>query len=236
VSSQFEASGGDPLTELFFEVSRTMGSDAVRQSPGDTATGPAAYETGSPLNSFYSGMSVSPIPVRDQINQRLMEAHEKWLSGGYDIEQVWEADAIANSINELEGVEVLQSADHIGHNNARCAHYAFGEYFGEEWAMPDEELDISIWNNTTSFLREKGYEPVAEPSEGDVVLYSFEDPRANGLEWVEHFAVLEEDGRAVSRFGQGPVVRHSLHAVPTMYGEKIYFFRKVRANSKQSQI
>jgi hypothetical protein len=230
--SSYEASGGDRLTDLIIEISETMGGTAVRPLLEPSAPGAEEFNTGSTLNSLRSGMTIDASPLRDAISDRILSAHVKWRGSWFDVEEVWQADAIANSIHELPGVEVLQSADHIGNNNNRCAHYVFGERFGEGWAMPDEELENEIWNDAAAFLRDKGYESVTDPEPGDVVVYSTEDPGPHGLEWIEHFAILEDNGLAVSRFGQGPVVRHPIEAVPNQYGNKVYFFRKATVGSE----
>jgi hypothetical protein len=225
MTNHYEASGGDQLTELLLEIARTMGSEATKAT-AVAATEAQARAVGSDFEGLRSGMYIDPAPVRDAMNARLGEAFGLWRDNGLKPERAGIANAMANSVGELPGVEVLEGANFATNDANRCGNYVLGERLGEDWASPGKETDETLWTDTTAFLRTKGYVLVAEPAAGDMIVYSSEEPGPDGPTWTDHFAILEEDGRATSRLGLGPLVRHDIGAVPSIYGDQVYFFRK----------
>ena len=223
--NHYEISGSDQITDLFLEIARTMGAEVTQAAVGMTP-GPQEETVASGFEGVHSGMRIDSTTVRKAMDTRLGDAYGLWRDNGLEPARAGSANAMANAVGQLPGIELLQGADFAGNDTNRCGNYVLGERLGEDWASPGKETDEALWTDTTAFLREKGYVLVAEPSPGDMIVYSSEEPEADGPTWADHFAILEEDGRATSRLGLGPLVRHEIGTVPSIYGDRVYFFRK----------
>jgi hypothetical protein len=228
MNDQFERPHGDAITNLLWEVAQTMGGQVIRAT--NTVTGEFPARTPAVFQNLHSGMRIDPAPNRAAINTRLGDAYGLWRAEGLRPEHTRQANAMADSVGDLPGVEVLEGANFAANDTNRCGNYVLGERLGEDWAAPGLETDEALWTDTTAFLCSRGYAPVDDPAPGDVIVYSSEEPGADGhTTWADHFAMLEEDGRATSRLGLGPLVKHDIPAVPSIYGDRVFFFRKERS-------
>ena len=61
---------------------------------------------------------------------------------------------------------------------------------------------------------------VQSPQTGDIIVYFKKDqPEAT------HVGRYQEDGKIISKWGLGPVVKHEIDHVPSMYGNTVLFFK-----------
>ncbi len=61
------------------------------------------------------------------------------------------------------------------------------------------------------------------PSKGDLVLYR--NPRAG--EEFTHAGVVQSDGSVVSKWSWGPLIRHKMLDVPSFYGSRVTFVKRI---------
>lgn len=148
------------------------------------------------------------------------------------------------SISALRGFAVRDEAKEGG-DKYRGGEYVFGTVMGEPWASTETGLPKEFWRDTTGFLAERGYFEISgKPKPGDIVGYALESlaplyPTSAEVVWdmerirsrpfYEHFGILAEDNRVVSKFTVGPVYSHEMDQVPTHWGETVYFLRKFSA-------
>jgi hypothetical protein len=179
------------------------------------------------LDRLYSGMELPDSAERTLLEEKLKDAYYEGYGGGPV--QMANADRIANSVAEVAGIEMVREGDYErDYDNNRCGHFAFGEQKGEQWAAPGVELPHEIWLETIPFLRERGYQIVDKPTAGDIAAYTHAPPDfiKEDRGKFYHFGVVEPDGRILSKFTQGPVVKHPVDTVPVSYGRAVYFMRK----------
>jgi acetolactate synthase regulatory subunit len=126
----------------------------------------------------------------------------------------------------LERDEITQAMrDHLGHEDdpERCVAHAFDTMQQESWAKSKIELK-KVWRNPNRLITEHGYQPVTDtPMAGDLAMYGFS---TDGAASVNHYGVLQEDGKIRSKFTTGPVVDHELHLIPYPFGDEVRFLRK----------
>lgn len=150
-----------------------------------------------------------------------------------------------NALSNIEGIEVHEIIDGAG-DRFRGGEYVFGYVLQEPWASTKEGLPREFWRNAKGFLAEHDYFIVeGEPRAGDIVGYALDDlyslcptsaEVANDMmsrrssPYFEHFGLLTDDGRVLSKFSTGPVLNHDLDKIPTHWGSSAYFFRKQPKN------
>lgn len=114
------------------------------------------------------------------------------------VDTLFEQDPL--SVTEIEGIELVQRNEERP-DDEDCFRYTFGE--------SDEE--------TIHDLIEGGHRSIPVP---DSVAFYFHD----GI--LAHVGRVAEDGKIISKWGEGPVFKHRPHLVPTYYGRiegyKIY--------------
>ena len=173
---------------------------------------------------------VGYIEEREILDRKIGNAYSTWYTSYGRAADIAKANAIARSVVEIPGIELIEPGDYATDYHNRCLQYAFGTCKGEPWAMPNEDDSEhrDLWAHPLGFLQAKGYELVTVPLAGDIVAYtqSDEDDLREGYGSFDHFGILQDDGRVVSKFAQGPVVRHPIELVPTGFGDKVYYFRK----------
>jgi hypothetical protein len=143
------------------------------------------------------------------------------------------SNAVKTAIEQLgaiRGITILQTGDFDAEVNYRCAEYAFGTHQGEPWATKGFTVQTTpaLWQDPMWFLSSQGYRPTLTPRPGDVVAYGGIKP--NGATWLEHFGIYQPHAHAeeavVSKFGQGPIVRHLIDLVSPLWGDQYWFFRR----------
>ncbi|MDB5175253.1 MAG: hypothetical protein JWM81_111 [Candidatus Saccharibacteria bacterium] len=185
----------------------------------------------APVQELQPGLILPDSPQREILEKIEKEAYSEWYGGFGSNKYTADANAIANSVSQIPEIELLVPSDYgVGYHN-RCAHFAFGKLLGEDWAVPHTELPAELWSDPVEFLKQKGFVQVIDSAPGDLVAYARIRDRAPDDEALrfEHFAVLETGNKAISKLGQGPVVRHPVELVPTSYGNTAFFFRKQAA-------
>jgi hypothetical protein len=174
---------------------------------------------------LYSGMVITETPQRELLGEILSQAYSEWYTSFGRAQYVAEANAIAQTVGEVDGITIVEPGDYGQDYSNRCAHFAFGTKHGQPWAQPHTELDDDIWLNSRGYLRRSGYDVMEFPLAGDVAAYAFKehDAAGAGQENFKHFGIVEPDGSLLSKFNQGPVVNHPIETVPTNYGNVVYF-------------
>lgn len=182
------------------------------------------------VNSQLSpGVSLPASPERDKLDQIETEAYEQWYSSRWNPVYIAAANAIANSVADIPGIELITGAGYGTDSRNRCAHYAFGKHLGEDWAEVDSELPSELWNEPVKFLVAKGFAQITTPTVNDIIAYTNLRDTAEPNLHVEfsHFAVaLGDSGQAISKLGRGAIIKHPMELVPTSYGDTAFFFRK----------
>ena len=187
-------------------------------------------ETSNDLPELHSGMEITGSPTREILGEKLHKANDIWETNRANGESTSEADVVADSVAEVDGIELIQSGQYGADYDNRCMNFAFGEVNKEPWAEPHKQMPKEFNAETIAFLKEHGYQFVQLPTEGDVILYTYagqkqmDDP--NYRIGFTHYGIVDKDNKIVSKFGQGPVVKHPAGLVPTNYGKYAYFMRK----------
>lgn len=188
--------------------------------------------------AFFSGMALKPSLGREALNKKFYELGGVLLGFALGDDNYEDYDAIINSIDEIDGVDILEPGDFQNGEDYHCVHYAFGVVGNAKWARPytpiDEDHGLS-WR-PIPFLRQRWYDLTPNAKPGDVVAYSI-DPLTcvlKGFDRFEHYGVLQGGGRVISKFSQGgPIVEHAIGAVPDCYGSYASFFRKRQRTAAQ---
>jgi len=97
-----------------------------------------------------------------------------------------------------------------------------------EAIVTDAQFSTKMRYRGVSFLREHGYSSVAQPMDGDIVLYVLltRDPNSEDEEPDHpHFGIYDS-GKVISKWGPGHVFRHPVEAVTDNYGQAVIFMRK----------
>jgi hypothetical protein len=180
------------------------------------------------LFNLYSGMPIPDSPLRAELDEKLSAAHRVWSRSPNSQRQIKRASKLANSVGEAEGIEILREG-HFGEDyRYRCDNYVFGEVLRETWAAPHSDVPTEFESSPLQFLERQGYQMVTVPMEGDIAAYT-DDADAevrSGNATFPHYAIVDRDGMAVSKWGQGPIVRHQIGTLPSSYGNSVYFFHK----------
>lgn len=130
-------------------------------------------------------------------------------------------------IGQVDGISILQRVDLESVLFYNCHHYVFDIGMGEEWCKVGESIPKSLDHDTVRFLRNKGFEMIEKPQDGDVVAYRKRWPHSYyGRKYYTNHWGIFEDGRTTSKMGIGHIYRHPLMAIPKSFGNKIAFFRK----------
>lgn len=150
-----------------------------------------------------------------------------------------------DEVGKLPGILTFEVKDPNWSDDICCAEYTFGLRLGEPWAQ--DKMPQIFWDDGLEFLLRNGYVLVEEPEIGDIVGYAVtslierypnDDPisalsRAyheslhRNPPYLEHFGILTEGGKVISKFGTGHVYLHDVDKVPSHFGSEIYFFRKL---------
>lgn len=187
-------------------------------------------ETSKDLPELYSGMEIPDSPTREILGEKLHRANDTWETNRTNGESTSEADIVASSVTEVNDIELIQPGKYGTDYDNRCMNFAFGEVNKEPWAEPHKQMPKEFNADTIAFLKEHSYQFVQLPAEGDVILYTYagqkqmDDP--NYRIGFTHYGIVDKDNKIVSKFGQGPVVKHPAGLVPTNYGKYAYFMRK----------
>lgn len=174
------------------------------------------------------GLPLPASPEREQLSAICNKAYgEYYASWGIPNRQA-RINQIADSIGEIVGVELLRPSNYSADRNNLCIHFTFGEILGEEWAAPHAPLPDDFWLKSLAFLVGRGYRQVPEWKKAAdiVVAYTF---GSEGAPDFRHFGIAVGPEIVVSKFGQGPVVRHGINVVPDEFGDKAYFFESPTA-------
>lgn len=152
-----------------------------------------------------------------------------------------------DELGTLPGITVFQIRDPHWSDRIRCAEYVFGLRFRELWAL--DEVSQAFWDDGIRFLSEHGFALVEEPVAGDIIAYAVVDliesyitdpdtisayhrarleSRHRRPPYFEHFGILTEEGRVISKFGPGHVYLHDMDKIPHHFGSETYFFRKMQ--------
>lgn len=99
-----------------------------------------------------------------------------------------------------------------------CSDYAFLQ-LGEERSYLNPLSELGACACHLSILKEWGYIAVAEAQPGDLVVY-LENQN------VEHYGILNHNGKVVSKWGSGEVYEHPLNLLLEIYGTHVSFYRK----------
>ena len=196
------------------------------------------YETKNESPELYSGMEIADSPNRDLIGEKIHEANNVWETNRLNGSDISEADRIADSIAEVDGIELIRSGEYGADYDNRCMNFAFGEINKEPWAEPHKQMPKEFNADTIAFLKQHSYQFVQLPAEGDVILYTYagqkqmDDP--NYRIGFTHYGIVDKDNKVISKFGQGPVVKHPAGLVPTNYGKYAYFMRKQIPNTQNN--
>lgn len=183
---------------------------------------------------LYSGMPLYESPDRQELDKWTDAAYEGWYTSWGIPARIEQANKIANTVPEIDGepiadIQIVEPGDYGRDYEHRCGHYAFGQVKGEDWATPRAEIPADLFNKSVSFLAEKGYNIVPTGTEGDIVGYTHRGesylPEEHESILFSHFGVVEPEGDIVSKFNQGPVVRHPIDMVPKSFGTHAYFLR-----------
>jgi hypothetical protein len=186
----------------------------------------SSFEFGK--NPEIIGYPVDPeLAVQREQVTRAYENARRMAEAGYPAEQI---NKIADRLNEINGVEVLSEADFVNHHPYRCAEWTFGTIHKEPWALKGftAEHAPKLWEDPVNFLREEAYEFTDSAQPGDIVAYG--DTLFDGTLWLEHFGIYYGDAAGqelvFSKFGQGPLVRHPISLVSTVWGGYYCFLKK----------
>ena len=155
--------------------------------------------------------------------------------GAYQLAQAGHPDetvnAVVGKLGDLDGVTFLTEPDFKADEEYRCAEWAFGSVFKEEWAVRGfiTQTVPTFWANTVPFLASHGFEPADGLLPGDVIAYG--DLRFGESEYpIQHFGIYwgEHAGRQIvySKLCQGPVASHPLSLIATHWGDKFFNLRK----------
>ena len=145
------------------------------------------------------------------------------------------------TLPSVDGIEVHESIEGAG-DKFRGGEYVFGYVMHEPWASTEEGLPKEFWRNPKRFLAQHDFFLVeGEPKEGDIVGYALDNlgvlyptstevanmmAEKRSSPYFEHFGILTDDGRVVSKFTVGPVYKHDMDKIPVHWGSDVYFFRK----------
>lgn len=108
------------------------------------------------------------------------------------------------------------------HENYNCFLYAFGLHTDNTIRR---ETNGFIYDSLVKHWLKTGVlERTNTPEGGDFILYQ-------GLidypETITHIGVLEPDGRVVSKWAWGPLVRHHVFDVPQEYGDTVFYVKAI---------
>ncbi|HVA96781.1 MAG TPA: hypothetical protein VND99_03945 [Candidatus Acidoferrales bacterium] len=197
-----------------------VATEYVQNNKGQETDGvPHSSEELITLPSF---MHLEESPVRMEMDQVFERIGKELEAGRYS-----KANTVADSMGRIDGIEILRrSRDYGGDFIRRCEYFVFGIMNRENWAYSERGLTDFVTGNMQFFLEEEGYQILEEevPVVGDVVAYHMRDEDWNTS--FEHFGILGPNGKVISKFGLGPIVRHPLKLVPSSYGDSVYFFHK----------
>ncbi len=198
----------------------------------------SSYEMQNGLPELYSGMEIPNSPTREILGEKLHRANDIWETDRANGQDTSEADTAANSVADVDGIELIQPGQYGADYDNRCMNFAFGAVNKEAWAEPRKQMPKEFNAETTSFLREHGYQFVQIPAEGDVILYTYAGQKQidnpNYRIGFTHYGIVDKDNNVVSKLGQGPVVKHPAELVPTNYGKYAYFMRKQIPNTQNN--
>jgi hypothetical protein len=165
-------------------------------------------------------------------------AIDSWPSRIQQIIPIYAANnkILKHRLETIEGIEVLVDED-ISHNDEiKCQDYVFWNIKKEEWAKPTfrnpNPLDNLPLNDSLAFLEARGYTVEERPQEDDIVAYrGSDDEKAEKHDETgqfSHFGIYLGSGKVISKWGNGPIVKHPLEIVPSTFGSRVYFLRKTR--------
>jgi hypothetical protein len=182
--------------------------------------------------AFHPEMRLEMLPAQPDLDAIFYELGGVALGIALGGNEYKDYDNLVNSVGSLDGIDVIEPGYFEHDEYYRCAHYAFGKVHGAKWAMPPAPLNVNeqLRYRPIPFLRQRGYDLTPEPKPGDIVAYgnlSLEDMERRE-EGFEHYGVLQPDGKIVSKFSIGPIVKHTIDLVPESYGNRVNFLRKRR--------
>ncbi len=109
-------------------------------------------------------------------------------------------------IGDLPGVRVYERRD-VEEDRRNCV-------FGDRYFF-----DPEFWERYGPVEGLEGYEEVAKPEEGDVVIYII-------MGTGQNVGIYAGNGNVRSKWGFSHVYEHGLENVPTIYGNEVKFFRR----------
>lgn len=168
------------------------------------------------LLELHSGMTIEDHTLTWELVDALGDAYGDHRDG----EGNW-GKCITTRIKDITGIEIIDPRSEVEDHLYNCVHYAFGIVHGNEWARPGTEVPQAVFAPDFSLLGSKGYETVLHPSPQDIAAYSWETS-------INHFGIYEGGGLVVSKFGEGPIVRHDLTRAIEEGTTRIFFLRKIR--------
>ena len=148
----------------------------------------------------------------------------------YPYAVISELTECSSKVSSLPRVSVIEPRDPVESLKQRSWQWLFGEHLRCTWCAPFGDVygaDISrIEAFPIEFLFEKGFVPVVNPQDGDIVLYFFQEPldskevRVQGEDdklprrKVFHFGVSHGQ-ELLSKPSGFPVIRHPLEIFPS---------------------
>jgi hypothetical protein len=141
-------------------------------------------------------------------------------------------EVVAGFINDMPEMSIKAKRSDLGQDDDhyRCAEYALMTLQGDSVTSVQAQSCLS----DPYSLRHLNYRQLG-PGEAadsfDLVGYGRDavESRDDGtrIDPLEHVGVVGDDFRVLSKWGVGPIVRHQVHMVPTSFGNKVFFYRKV---------
>lgn len=141
-----------------------------------------------------------------------------------------DANPLFDQVGILSGIRTVEKRDYQTDNRQResdyrCTRYVFGN---EPWWVSEKSLGLDFWDDTISFLQQKGYQVVTdEPQSGDVIMYRYEKRNQKIDPTVLHVGIYQGGDKVVSKFNGGHIFEHDISMVPNMFGEEALFMRKL---------